>query len=109
MLVLTARLGKRAQVDQDGYLERSFGRHSGLFRRTPQMDECNQARLEITSHTGPFAIAPEVLPLSNDWTVTGRGAVIGRFTWAGLNWDANTERMVLAYSERVVSLIEECC
>ena len=109
MLVLTARLGKRAQVEQDGYFERSFGRHGGLFRRTAQMDECNTARLEITSHTGPFEIAPEVLPLTNDWTVTGRGAVIGRFTWAGLNWDAHAERLVLEYSERVVARLEECC
>ena len=73
------------------------------------MDECNTARLEITSHTGPFAIAPEVLPLTNDWTVTGRGAVIGRFTWAGLNWDERAERLVTEYSERVVAMLGECC
>ena len=109
MLVLTARLGKRAQVEQDGYLDRSFSRHSGLFRWIHRMDECNNARIEITSHSGAFAIDPEVKPLTNDWTVTGRGAVIGRFTWEALDWNARAERLVLEYSERIVALLDECC
>ena len=109
MLVLTAWLGKRVQVEQDGYLNRSFGRHSGLFRWIHRMDECNNARIEITSHSGAFAIDPEVLPLTNDWTVTGRGAVIGRFTWEALDWSARAERLVTEYSERIVALLGECC
>jgi hypothetical protein len=112
MLVLTARLGKRVHVETAGYLERSLFEHRGFFRITPAMDETNNMRLEVKTYAGPFEIDPAIRPLSNDWTVTGRGAVISRFTWpqySALNWDANVEDMILKYSNRVLSLFEACC
>lgn len=112
MLVLTARLGKRVQVESAGYLERSLAPHQGLFRITPPMDETNHMRLEVQTFAGPFAIDKAIRPLSNDWTVTGRGAVVARFTWPqteALNWDARVEKCILAYSERVIALLDSCC
>ena len=109
MLVLTARLGKRVQVSKEGYMESVLAPHYGRFSITPRMDEENSLRLEIASFTGPFEIAPEVRPISNDWTVTGRGAVIARFTWEALDWDDGTEARVLEYSRRVVALLEASC
>ena len=112
MLVLTARIGKRVHVETAGYLERSLFEHRGLFRITPPMDETNNMRLEIKTYAGPFEIEPAIRPLTNDWTVTGRGAVIARFTWpqyGALNWDAHVEDTILKYSERVLALFESCC
>lgn len=112
MLVLTARLGKRVQVEASGYLERALAAHQSLFWITPPMDETNHMRLEVKTHAGPFEIDPSIRPLSNDWTVTGRGAVIARFTWPkdeALNWNDQVERSVIDYSERVVSMLESCC
>ena len=109
MLVLTARLGKRVQVSKEGYMESVLAPHYGRFSITPRMDEENSLRLEIASFTGPFEIAPEVRPILNDWTVTGRGAVIARFTWEALDWDDGTEARVLEYSRRVVALLEASC
>lgn len=112
MLVLTARLGKRVQVESAGYLERSLSPHQGLFRVTPPMDETNHLRLEVKTHAGPFDIDPAIRPLTNDWTVTGRGAVIGRFTWpqyGALNWDSSVEEKIFKYSEHVIALLESCC
>lgn len=112
MLVLTARLGKRVQVESAGYLERSLAPHQGLFRITPPMDETNHMRLEVKTFAGPFQIERSIRPLSNDWTVTGRGAVVARFTWPqyeALNWNEDVERMVISYSERVVALLDSCC
>lgn len=109
MMVLTARLGKRAQVAKGGYMEAHLAPHYSHFSITPRMDEDNNLRLEIVNFTGPFEIAPEIRPLANDWTVTGRGAVIARFTWEALNWDAAVEAGIMAYSERVVALLEASC
>jgi hypothetical protein len=112
MLVLTARLGKRVQVESAGFLERSLYAHQAYFRITPPMDDTNNLRLEIKKYGGPFEIDPAIQPLTNDWTVTGRGAVIGRFTWpqyGGVNWDDSTENLIFQYSERVISLLESCC
>lgn len=112
MLVLTARLGKRVHVESAGFLERSLAPHQGLFYITPPMDENNHMRLEVKTFEGAFAIDPSVRPLANDWTVTGRGAVVARFTWPkdeALNWDARVEGMILAYSERVIALLDTCC
>lgn len=109
MLVLTARLGKRVQVAKGGYLEASLAGHCPRFKITPRMDEDNYLRLEVSDYTGPFEIAPDVQPLTNDWTVTGRGAIIARFTWDALNWDAAAEASILAYSARVVEMLEASC
>jgi hypothetical protein len=109
MMVLTARLGKRVQVAKGGYMETSLAPHYSRFGITPRMDDDNYLRLDVTSYTGPLEIAPEIQPLTNDWTVTGRGAVIARFTWEALDWDAGVEARILAYSERVLALLEASC
>jgi hypothetical protein len=112
MLVLTARLGKRVQVESGGFLERSLAPHQWLFRITPPMDEVNHMRLEVKTFAGPFEIDRSIRPLANDWTVTGRGSVIARFTWPKdetQNWNSDVERMVIQYSERVIALLDSCC
>jgi hypothetical protein len=112
MLVLTARLGKRVQVESGGFLERSLAPHQWLFRITPPMDEVNHMRLEVKTFAGPFEIDRSIRPLANDWTVTGRGSVIARFTWPKdetQNWNSDVERMVIQYSERVIALLNTCC
>lgn len=90
-------------------MEASLAPHYSRFGITPRMDDDNYLRLDVTSYTGPLEIAREIQPLTNDWTVTGRGAVIARFTWEALNWDAGVEASILAYSERMLALLEASC
>jgi len=93
----------------DGFLDRSLQRHSALFRSAPRIEETNNARIDILRFEGPFAIDPEVVPLTNDWTVTGKGVVIGRFTFRDLEWTEHAEARIVAFGERVVAFLGTCC
>jgi hypothetical protein len=50
-----------------------------------------------------------VTPLTNDWTVTGKGVVIGRFTFRDLEWTQDVEARIFSFGERVVAFLGTCC
>ena len=109
MAVLTARLGRRVQVSWLGYLETKLQAYAGKIRFTPRLDENNNSvRIEIKQFTKEFEIDPSIKPLTNDWTVTGKGAVIIRFTWDAIWWTERVEEKVIEYAERVVELLDQC-
>jgi hypothetical protein len=71
------------------------------------MEETNSVRVSVVHFTGRFAW--DLAPASNDWTITGKGAVVGRMTWAGLEWTRAVEASVLAFADRMTLLLAECC
>ena len=72
-------------------------------------EENNTAKFAVVNFTGRFHLPPHVIPLSNDWSVTGRGAVIARLTWGGLDWTEETENVLLAFCNTVGEVFLECC
>ena len=71
------------------------------------IDETNSVRVSVVRFEGPFAWHME--PKANDWTITGKGAVVGRMTWAGLEWSQAVESEVLAFADRMTAVLWGCC
>ena len=107
MAVMAAKIGHRVQVKSSGLLEsRLLSKFSEYVRVDGRMyDHTNTVRISIKKFTNLFAIDEKFLPDKNDWTITGRGTVMIRFTWKKLEWTHECERACLALCERV---IREC-
>lgn len=75
----------------------------------PRGDETNHIRLDVHSFTGLFRLDSEepMKPTSCDWTVTGRGVVIARFTFHKFNWTQGAEQSLLVHCERVMNMLNE--
>jgi len=109
MAVLTARLGRRVQVSWLGYMETKLQAYGGKISFTPRLDDNNNSvRIEVKRFIQEFEIDPSIKPLTNDWTVTGKGAVIIRYTWDSIWWTEDVERMVIEFTGRVVGLLDGC-
>lgn len=111
MGVLTARLGRRVQVSWLGYLDtRLQATYMKYIKFTPRLDDNNNSvRFEIKDFSGGFEIEESIKPLTNDWTVTGKGAVIIRFTWKPMWWTEAEEDRVIKYAGKIVGLLDACC
>ena len=103
-----------AQVSAGGLLETALARHGAHFSVSPRGDETNHIRLDVHSFVGVFRLKPDepgpepMKPTSCDWTVTGKGVVIARFTFHKLNWTQHVENMLLLHCERVMHTLSEC-
>jgi len=132
MAVLTAKIGKRAQVSSGGMLEtallqrgtavRVMGRifeHTNsigfsilrcprpsalLLHAPPKTDAAGTPRF----NEPPFSLEPAFHPESNDWSVTGKGMVIIRLIWQGLEWSQAAEDGCTALCARVTDWLRSC-
>lgn len=118
MAVLCAKTGKRIQVRSSGLLEARLSNSWGHYLRVEarMYDHTNTVRMSIRHFMDPlaegddthgrqettFALAPAYRPLKNNWTITGRGTVMARFTWTGVEWTSECEAACLALCDRVV-------
>lgn len=118
MAVLTTKLGKRAQVSANGLLETNLERHSEHLRVEGRMYEhTNAVRFTLVKFEAPqFWLPREMQPDNNDWMVTGKGMVIIRLSWRGVDeerrglaWNKDTEAACLGLCERVTEWIRRCC
>jgi hypothetical protein len=105
-----ASTGVRAQTTPSGYLETFLaGRHGKAVRVIGRLEEnCGNVRFTIKSFTDEFDLAERLVPLSNDWTVTGKGAVIARFVWEDLAWGREEEERIRELCDRVAGLVKAC-
>ena len=62
----------------------------------------------MSQFTYDFVLKELYQPLTNDWTVTGKGAVIIRMTWKSLEWDEAAENELIAMCNRVVKVVKAC-
>ena len=111
MVVLTSKMGKRAQVSSKGLLETNLERHSRHLRVEGRpYDNTNTVRFTVTRFEAPqFRIAPAFKPDNNDWMVTGKGMVIIRLSWRRIPWTADVESECLDLCNRVTGWLSECC
>lgn len=109
MAILSGTTGTPTEVRQEGYLEIRLWPcvQEGLVRVEPPFEQTNSLRLSITRFEGEFALPEAIRPVTNDWTVTLRGAVIARMTWAGLEWRQETEDALAAFADRVIAMLAE--
>jgi hypothetical protein len=54
-------------------------------------------------------LPPAFRPDSNDWTVTGKGMVIIRMVWHGLEWTQEAEDACIRLCNRVTDWLRDCC
>lgn len=117
MAVMCGKTGQRVQVSASGLLENvllnRFARHLRVEGR--MYDQTNTVRLSI--HTfcanpdadpnaeGVFYLPRAYWPDRNDWTVTGRGTVMTRFTWRKhrVEWTRECEAACLALCNSVMA------
>lgn len=118
MAVFTTKLGKRVQVSSNGLLETNLERHSEHLRVEGRMYEhTNTVRFAVTKFEAPqFRIPKEMQPDNNDWMVTGKGMIIIRFSWKGVDderrglaWTREAEDACLGLCERVTEWLRCCC
>lgn len=111
MVVLTSKIGKRAQVSSAGLLETSLGRQKGHVRVMGRIYEhTNSVGFRILKFEKlPFTLPAEYWPDSNDWTVTGKGMVIIRLVWRSLAWTRGAETACLTLCENVTEWLQTCC
>lgn len=105
MAVICGKIGKRLQVSSSGLLETKLDRFSRNVRIEGRMyDHTNTVRLHVFrfEDDGLFELASAFRPDKNDWTVTGRGTVMIRFTWKRLHWTSESEAACMRLCSRVV-------
>ncbi len=96
------------QVSESGLLETNLTRFGEWIRVEGRMYEhTNTVRLRVKKFEGPvFGLPPEFRPDNNDWMVTGKGMVITRLTWKGLEWSQEAEDACLAMCARVIEWLK---
>lgn len=113
MGVVSSCMGLRLQTSECCYLENRIMEGFGALRggwiaiETRAPDQCNMIRLSVRDW-GNFLPA-HVAPTTNDLVITGRGSVVHRLAWAGLPWDGDVERELLAGCGRVVEALVSVC
>lgn len=129
MIVLTSKIGKRVQVSSAGMLETALLRKAEAIRVLGRIFEhTNSVGFSITRSTRPtclpqgqcvtvscrfeappFQLESPFHPDSNDWTVTGKGMVIIRMVWRGLEWTREAEDACTDLCNRVTDWLRGCC
>lgn len=56
----------------------------------------------------PFSLEPAFHPDGNDWSVTGKGMVIIRLIWQGLEWSQEAEDACTGLCDRVTDWLRSC-
>lgn len=105
MAVICGKIGKRLQVSSSGLLETKLNKFASNVRIEGRMyDHTNTVRLHVFKFEddGLFELARAFRPDKNDWTVTGRGTVMIRFTWKRVRWTAESEAACMRLCSRVV-------
>jgi hypothetical protein len=107
MALFCGKLGRRVQVSSSGLLETLI---SGRFARNLRIegrmyDHTNTVRVRVHTYAedGVFALDKAFRPTHNDWTITGRGTVMVRFTWKAVEWTRECEAACLALCDRVIT------
>lgn len=73
-----------------------------------RLEQNNSVSFTVKAFSGEFHLDPALRPTTNDWTITGKGAVVIRMTWPALAWDEAAEREILAFCDRVVTEVRRC-
>ena len=107
MAVICGKTGRRMQVKSSGLLENHLIlRYKKNIRIEGRMyDHTNTVRMSITNFSddgGVFDLDKAFHPEKNDWTITGRGTVMIRFTWRQIEWTRESEAACLALCNRVI-------
>jgi hypothetical protein len=105
MTVVSGNMGHEADIREGGGLENAiYARNcyeAAICWRTDEMT--NAVRFQITGW------GCDIKPVSNEWTVTRRGTVMGRFTWKGIVWNEDMERHWLLKCNEIMAWLSECC
>lgn len=106
MAVICGKTGRRMQVKSSGLLESRlitrFGKHIRIEGR--MYDHTNTVRMSIVKfNEGVFNLNRAFHPEKNDWTITGRGTVMIRFTWKQIEWNREIEAACLTLCDNVIS------
>ena len=109
MVVVSSMLGRRMHVPKGGFLDKTLCNSGWPISVGFPLDSTNSVRVSIVHFQKEFAWPDRAtLPASNDWTVTGKGALVGRLTWEGIQWTSGVEAEVLAFADRVARLLAGC-
>lgn len=105
MAVMCAKTGQRVQVKSSGLLESKLMTQFSKYVRVEgrMYDHTNTVRISVREFSGDvFGLEKRFQPDKNDWTITGRGIVMIRFTWKRLEWTHECEAACLALCDRVI-------
>lgn len=108
MAVICGKIGTRLQVKSSGLLEnRLLQFRETLAVEGRQYEHTNTVRMRVRkfSNDGIFALEEQYRPEKNDWSITGRGTVMIRFTWSKIEWTSDCERACLRVCD---SIIQNC-
>lgn len=100
------------QVSSSGLLETKIREKGGSHVRVGgrMYDHTNSVRFAIHTFDGGVFDMPEPFhPDNNDWTITGKGIVMIRFTWKKFEWTQEAEQACLSLSDRVTAWLRACC
>ena len=110
MGVLSLRLGKSVFTSGGCYMERVILRRFGnLVEIMPRLEQNNLVRVRVFKWSGLLEARPEITPSDSEIKVTGRGAVIIRFSWKNIEWSQQVEEEVLDLGNRIGSMLQKCC
>ena len=105
MAVICGKIGKRVQVSSCGLLETKLRQFDGNVRVEGRIYEhTNTVRMHVIkySDSGVFELEEAYRPHKNDWTITGRGTVMIRFSWKKMRWTRESEAACMAFCSRVI-------
>ena len=113
MCVVRFGLGRRVHTGQGCYLEARVQRDLPGLRVCCRMVDSNGAvKLRADRFGGadvPFFDAPETRPARADVTVSGRGVVVARLSWAACPWDRACEAHALAFCAWLRGALRDRC
>ena len=113
MGVMSTCIGVRLQTSHNCYLENRvnagvLSMRGGWMRVEPRsMDQCNIVRLAV--HHWHNLLPEHLIPTSNDIVITGKGSVMHRMAWRGVEWTEANERTVLDVCTWVAEQIAAVC
>jgi hypothetical protein len=105
MAVICGKVGARMQVKSSGLLENRLLCHAKHICVEGRLyDHTNTVRMRVRGFTdeGIFALAKQFRPEKNDWTITGKGTVMIRFTWKKIEWTHECEAACLEVCSRII-------
>ena len=108
MAVICGKIGTRLQVKTSGLLENRLHRFpKNLLVEGRQYEHTNTVRIRVRkfSDEGVFDLEEQYRPQKNDWSITGRGTVMIRFTWSKIEWTKDCETACLKVCN---SIIQNC-
>ena len=114
MGVFSARMGMLVNTSHCSYFEAMVARRFRSIRVVGRMFDMNlMVRLRVQRFNAVdmpgLDAEPSLTPSSIDITVSGRGTVLLRFSWAGCVWTRATEAQVVAFCEGLVETFRSCC